>query len=290
MLSFCVWRKLDEMYLRFVTLRTVFCYIIQRKRRRPVEIKKEAWSGGTPGHAGHMRWGMRVAICDDDRESCARLRCLVRRQEPDCEVVCFDTGKHFLEAGKHFDILLLDIQMEEMSGIEVARVLRIKRERTILIFVTALKEYAVEAFEVSAFSYLLKPVEPEKFNRVFADACREVRRLERESGEQLFFQTKARSFVLPKRDILYVESRKRKVEIHTLRENVTVYATMKSMEEQLGEGFFRCHRGFLVNMAYVAEYGMGIIQLQSGETVYLAREKYSEFTKAYTRYLSTARN
>lgn len=137
---------------------------------------------------------MRVAICDDDRESCARLRSLIRKQKPDCEVTCFDTGRRFLEARKHFDILLLDIQMEEMSGIEVARVLRINQEKTILIFVTALKEYAAEAFEVSAFSYLLKPVEPEKFCRVFEDACREARKMESQSGEQLFFQTKARSF------------------------------------------------------------------------------------------------
>lgn len=230
---------------------------------------------------------MRVAICDDDRESCARLRSLIRKQEPDCEVTCFDTGRRFLEARKHFDILLLDIQMEEMSGIEVARVLRINQEKTILIFVTALKEYAAEAFEVSAFSYLLKPVEPEKFCRVFEDACREARKMESQSGEQLFFQTKARSFLVQKKEILYVESHKRKVEIHTLRENILIYATMKNMEGQLGDGFFRCHRGYLVNLAYVAEYGTGVIRLQNGEDIYLAREKYSEFSKAYTKYLQT---
>lgn len=232
-----------------------------------------------------MRWGMRVAICDDDRESCARLRSLIKRQEPDCEVACFDAGKSFLEARGRFDILILDIQMEEMSGIEVARILRINQEKTILIFVTALKEYAAEAFEVSAFSYLLKPVEPEKFCRVFESACREVRKMESGGGEQLFFQTRARSFVVQKSEILYVESHKRKVEIHTLGERISVYATMKGMEEQLGEGFFRCHRGYLVNLAYVAKYGTGIIQLQNGETLYLAREKYSEFVKAYTRHL-----
>lgn len=228
---------------------------------------------------------MRVAICDDDRESCARLRSLIKKQEPDCEVVCFDAGKRFLEDRRSFDILLLDIQMEEMSGIEVARILRIKQEKTILIFVTALKEYAAEAFEVSAFSYLLKPVEPEKFCRVFESACEEVRKMESAGGEQLFFQTKARSFVVQKREILYVESHKRKVEIHTLGENITVYATMKSMEELLGEGFFRCHRGYLVNLAYVAEYGTGTVRLKNGETVYLAREKFSEFSRAHTRYL-----
>ena len=230
---------------------------------------------------------MRVAICDDDRESRARLRSLIKQQEPDCEVACFDTGKRLLEARQHFDILLLDIQMEDMSGIEVARVLRINRERTIVIFVTALKEYAAEAFEVEAFNYLLKPLEPERFCRVFEDACREVKRLESAGGGQLFFQTKTRSFVVQKDEILYVESLRRKVEIHTQRENIIVYATMKGLAERLGGECFGCHRGYLVNLAYVAEYGTGTIQLQNGETVYLAREKYTEFVKAYTRYLKT---
>ena len=83
---------------------------------------------------------MRVAICDDERESCNGLSLLIKRQEPDCEVACFHTCRQFLEAAQHFDILLLDIQMEEMGGIEVARALRGRGERTVLIFVTALKE------------------------------------------------------------------------------------------------------------------------------------------------------
>lgn len=228
---------------------------------------------------------MRVAICDDEKESSNGLSCLIRKQEPDCEVVCFHTCRQFLEAGQHFDILLLDIRMENMGGIEVARALRIRREDTILIFVTALKDYVPEAFDVSAFHYLLKPVSPEKFCRVFEDACRKVRKRENINSGQLFFQTKARSFTVQKGEILYVESRKRKVEIHTLKENVTVYATMKHMEEQLGEGFCRCHRGYLVNMAYVTEYGAGFVRLQNEETVYLAREKYSEFVRVYGEYL-----
>ncbi len=228
---------------------------------------------------------MRVAICDDERESCNGLSLLIKRQEPDCEVACFHTCRQFLEAAQHFDILLLDIQMEEMGGIEVARALRGRGERTVLIFVTALKEYAPEAFEVSAFHYLLKPVVPEKFCRVFESACLQVRKLESQSVGQLFFQTKARSFTVPRDEVLYVESRRRKVEIHTRKENVTVYATMKHMEEQLGEGFYRCHRGYLVNMAYVTGYGAGFVRLQNGEAVYLAREKYSEFAKVYSEYL-----
>ncbi|MCM1194269.1 MAG: LytTR family DNA-binding domain-containing protein [Acetatifactor muris] len=233
---------------------------------------------------------MRVAICDEERESCAGLKRLIRKQETDCEVICFHTCRQFLEDRRHFDILLLDIQMEKMGGIEVARALRIKQENTVLIFVTALKEYVPEAFDVSAFHYLLKPVSPEKFCKVFEDACRKVRQLESASGQQLFFRTRTRNFTISRNEILYVESRKRKVEIHTLKDDIAVYATMKHMEEQLGEGFYRCHRGYLVNMAYVTEYGTGFVRLQNGEKVYLAREKYSEFVKIYTEYLKEGGN
>ena len=228
---------------------------------------------------------MKVAICDEEKDSCGQLRQLIRRQEPDCEVICYLSVGEFLEARQHFDILLLDIQMEGMRGMEAARALRISGEDTVLIFVTAGKEYAAEAFEMSAFHYLLKPVQSEKFCSVFESACREVYRLERERGDRLFFRTKARNYTVQKKDILYVESAKRQVEIHTMGENITVYATMKHMEEQLGDDFYRCHRGYLVNFAYVAGYAVGMIRLRGGETVYLAREKYAEFVRKYTAYL-----
>jgi len=233
---------------------------------------------------------MKVAICDDEKESSARLCRLMRSREPDCVIKCFDSSRQFLGTREHFDILLLDIQMEEMYGIEVARALRARRESTLLIFVTALKEYVPEAFDVSAFHYLLKPVSEEKFCKVFDDACREVRRLEGLSDKQFFFRTKSRSFTVQKEEILYVESRKRKVEIHTLRENITIYATMKGMEQQLGRDFYRCHRGYLVNMAHITEYGEGMLKLHNGETIYVAREKYPEFVRKYTQYLKQAGN
>ena len=255
-----------------MTSGSVFRYMIQNFEGCLTEIE-------------YKRWGMRVAICDGDRESCAQLGHLIQGQEPECEIVYFYSVRQFLENGQHYDILLLDIQMEEMRGMEVARALRISGDDTLLIFVTAGKEYAAEAFEVSAFHYLLKPIQPEKFRSIFKNACLEVRRQEESRGSQLFFQTRARNFTIQKKEILYIESEKRKVEIHTLRENITIYATMKHMEQQLGKGFYRCHRGYLVNMAYVAGYGTGIIRLKNGENIYLAREKYSDFVRAYTEYL-----
>lgn len=228
---------------------------------------------------------MKVAVCDDEKEMCAGLERLIRKQRPDVEVVFFGSGRQLLESRQRFSIVLMDIQMEGMSGIETAKALRMKDETAVLIFVTALKEYVFEAFDVSAFHYLLKPVSEDKFRQVFEKACEEAARRERENEEQIFFRTKRKSFTIPKRDILYVESRGRQVDIHTLRECVTVYATMAGLEEQLGENFYRCHRGYLVNLARVAEYETDRILLGNGETIFMAKEKYAEFVRVYLRYL-----
>ncbi len=228
---------------------------------------------------------MRIAICDDEKEICNQLKKLVLKQRTDCEVFLFDSGKELLKSRQRYSVILMDIQMEGMSGIETAKALRMKDENAVLIFVTALKEYVFEAFDVSAFHYLLKPVSGEKFCKVFESACREAEKREQEAEEQIFFRTRTRSFTLLKRDILYVESRGRKVDIHTVKDCVTVYATMNGLQEQLGDNFYRCHRGYLVNLAHVAEYEPDKILLGGGETVFMARDKYGEFVKAYMRFL-----
>lgn len=228
---------------------------------------------------------MQIAICDDEKEICSRLKKLVLDQRADCEVFLFDSGKELLKSRQRFAIILMDIQMEGMSGIETARALRMKDENAVLIFVTALKEYVFEAFDVSAFHYLLKPIAEDKFRRVFESACREAERRGQEAEEQIFFRTRARSFTLQKQDILYVESRGRKVDIHTAKDCITVYATMNGLEEQLGRDFYRCHRGYLVNLGHVTGYEPDKIFLGSGETVFMARDKYGEFVKVYMRFL-----
>ncbi len=173
---------------------------------------------------------MKVAICDEDKESCVKLRSLILRQEPHCEVACFCRREQSGEAEQYFDCLMRDVKSyrSDLSGNT-------------------------------------------------GKSC--------ESAGQLIFQTKSRNYTVQTDEILYVESRKRKVEIHTAGICFSVYATMKAMEQRLGEPFFRCHRGYLVNMAYVEDYDTGGIRLKNGERVYLAREKHSDFAGAYSRYL-----
>ena len=229
--------------------------------------------------------GLNIAICDDEKVIREQIKELAEKEMP---CVCdglYETGNALLAAGKQFDIVFLDIQMEGTDGIETAKRLRQRDEDTILIFITGIREYVFEAFDVAAFHYLLKPIEEDKFREVFHRAGRELKKRKSKRRETVFIKTRNRSFSLEKDSILYIESSGKKVEIHTTGETIEAYASMNEMEGQLGDGFFRCHRGYLVNMAYVAEYDSGSITLNNGEYVYLAKEKYGEFVKAYMRYL-----
>lgn len=228
---------------------------------------------------------LNIAICDDEKAIREQINELIEKEEPGICPEHYETGDILLAAGKQFDIVFLDIQMDGTDGIETAKELRERDEDTILIFITAIREYVFKAFDVAAFHYLLKPIEEDKFHEVFQRAKRELEKRKKQRRETIFIKTRNRSFILEKDSILYIESRAKKVEIHTAGEIIEAYSSMNEMESQLGDGFYRCHRGYLVNMAYVAEYDSESVTLNNGEYVYLAKEKYGEFVKAYMRYL-----
>ena len=228
---------------------------------------------------------MNIAIVDDEKIIREQISKLLIKYEPNCHIKTYETGRELLAEDSNFDILFLDIQMDGINGIDTARELRKKQEDTILIFITGIRDYVFEAFDVAAFHYLLKPLEEEKFAKVFERAKAEAEKRKDRRNENIFIKTKKRSFTINKNNILYVESRRKKVEIHTDREMIEIYAAMSEMERQLGNGFYRCHRGYLVNMAHITEYETDRIRLSTGEEVYMAKERYDEFVKAYMRYL-----
>lgn len=228
---------------------------------------------------------LNIAICDDEEAIREQIKELIEKEKSGECPGLYETGDGLLAAGGQFDLVFLDIQMDGTNGIETAKILRERNEDTILIFITGIREYVFEAFDVAAFHYLLKPIEEDKFHEVFGRAQKELEKRKKRWRETVFIKTRNRGFTLEKDSILYIESRGKKVEIHTTGETIEAYASMNEMEGQLGVSFYRCHRGYLVNMAYVTEYDSESIILSNGEYVYLAKEKYGEFVKAYMRYL-----
>ena len=230
---------------------------------------------------------MNIAVVDDEETIREQIGGFIKRRNPDFNISGFATGEELLAAGAGFDIIFLDIQMEGMGGIEAARSLRQKNMDAVLVFITGMKEYVFEAFDVSAFHYLLKPVGEKKFMEVLGRAVDEAGRRKGQKEQQIFIKTKNQGYTLNLSSILYIENRGKKVEIHTtdMEEIIETYATMDELEGQLGGGFYRCHRGYLVNMAHIVRYDNDSISLSNGGKVYLTRKKHNEFVKAYMWYL-----
>lgn len=226
---------------------------------------------------------MNIAVVDDEKLILKQIGGLIEKQMPNCCLDTYVTGDELLGAGKRFDIVFLDIQMDGMDGIETAKRLRKRQGDIVLIFVTGNREYVFDALDLYAFHYLLKPVDENKFREVLERAAEEVGK----KKEKRFLFLKKRNLTLDQADILYIESRAKKVEIHTdgFKDIIEIYATMEELEGQLGEDFYRCHRSYIVNMAHITEYDNGTITITNGDNVYLTKKKYGDFVKTYMWYL-----
>ncbi len=161
-----------------------------------------------------------VAICDDEAFMLDLLEEKVKKMLPSGATKRFSSGRELLEDSTKVDILLLDIQMPGMDGMETARLFHRQQRDTLIIFVTAASEYVFQAFDVGAFHYLVKPLEDDKFFEVFGNAVQEIKRRKTGSGESdgeyMMIQAGGVHTKILFKDIIYAEVFNRKVIIHTI--------------------------------------------------------------------------
>ena len=232
---------------------------------------------------------MKMAICDDDRTTREHIASLIREKELGLEIIFFKTGEDMIKSQENFVICFLDIKMNKISGIDVAKYIRDEQEgrgrkKSIIIFVTGYKEYMEEAFDVNAFHYLLKPINEKKFYNVFERALKDISMNIRQEKLSVIIKYKGMQKKIYLKDIYYIESNNKKVIFHTKEGNLDTYGKMEDWEGKLGNTFYRCHRGYLVNLEKITAYNIDTVDVINGDSLILARKKYSDFIKAYMRY------
>lgn len=224
-----------------------------------------------------------VAICEDERYILEELRKKVEkyinRKSLDASIKTFTSGEELLKAKKKFDIILLDLMLPGIDGLEVARQISC---RSRIIFVTSYREYAVEAFDANAVHYLVKPVTEE---RLFLALDRAVNQTEQMDNQALTLIKSGKTQVIFIRDILYCEVFNHQVRIHTVHGTYDYFGTLDMLETKLDERFFRCHRSFVVNMSCVAGQEKGVAILINGERIFISRRKQTDFIQRLLNFL-----
>ena len=234
---------------------------------------------------------MRIAICDDEAPTRTYLASLIRAQDRPCEVVEYASAGDCLADHRGIDLLFLDIELNAagLDGMALARQIREGNSaaQPVIIFVTGYERYVFDAFDVGAFQYLLKPVDEEKFAQVFARAVEQIEagRVQPQLSHALTLQSAGTSRTVPLDSIYYIESSNHKVVLCLKDGAFSCYAKIRDLEAELGDQFFRVHKGYLVNLAYVEGYSKTELTLTNGEKLLISKYKYQDFVKAYLRFV-----
>ena len=214
---------------------------------------------------------IKIAICDDEANIRAYLSSLIQAQDCPCEITEYASAGDCLADNREIDLLFLDIELTtDRSGLDGMALARQIRERTtgtqpVIIFVTGYERYVFDAFDVGAFQYLLKPVDEEKFAQVFSRAVAPIAIAKEKPGRVLTLQSANTSKTVPLDSIYYIESSNHKVELHLKDGEFACYAKIGDLELELQDQFFRIHKGYLVNLSYVAGYSKTEVTLTNGE-------------------------
>ncbi|MCH5194385.1 MAG: response regulator transcription factor [Oscillospiraceae bacterium] len=230
-----------------------------------------------------------IAICDDEpgmvNDLEIRAKSFFTGTGTEAKISKFYDGTSLINScdAADYDVIFLDIKMDAPDGMETARRLRARRFDGYLIFVTILEELVFDAFEVSAYDYLVKPVSNDKFLRT-------MKRLQKRLDSSfLTVQKEGERRFLALNEIVYCEVLNRKIYIHTVDgETIDYYDKIDSLESRLkksGSSFFRCHRSFLINFEHLNGFGKDTAHMYGGAEIPISRLRREDLETAVITYL-----
>lgn len=224
---------------------------------------------------------LRLAICDDEKEQIELLReHLLRamfRLNMDMNISVFTAGEALLAAingGVGFDILFLDIKLKDLSGIDVAKQIRERDRKALVVFVSGRLDYILKGYEARAFRYIVKPVNEAVIADVMNQALRE---LQVDDHSSIRFREKGEIVRTNLNDIVYFEAQNHRIMAVCTNEKHCFYGRLGDLENRLSDrGFVRCQKGYLVNAVRIRRIGKAEILLDNGTYIPLS----SNFVKS----------
>lgn len=233
---------------------------------------------------------LRIAVCDDEQVDCQRIQELVKKiltqENIGCVVSTYGDGAALLSAmrgGMQFHILLLDVMMDGMDGMELAAVVRAQKDNASIIFISSNREMAMQGYMVAASRYLSKPIDLD----LLREALLFCSRAHLDKQEVLLKTSDGQSRILLD-DIVYAEAWNRRVHLILSGGEMEVSMGVAELANILpAESFVVCHRSILVNMAYIQNIRYCELDLTSGATLPVSKYRYADVKKAFLQYLKT---
>ena len=234
-----------------------------------------------------------IAVCDDESAETSYISGLTRKWAANRSISArfleYSSAESFLfayEDDKSANILLLDIQMGGMDGVSLARTIRKSNKTIQIIFVTGYMDYIADGYDVDALHYLLKPVTEEKLASVLDRAMDKLAYNER----ALYISRAGETELIPMHEIQCVEVRRNYVTVYAKGEGegdgeYVLKKTLGEIEKELGGGFFRLGRSYIVNLRHIRKITKTDVHLMGGMVVPLPRRLYGEINKALIEQL-----
>lgn len=231
---------------------------------------------------------MNIAIIEDSGQELSLLeRCLqsyLSSRQVYRVIDTYTSGEAFLEnwPSKSYDLVFLDILMEGISGIEVARKIRETDSECLLIFISSSKEYALQGFEVRAFDYLLKPLSEERFQKTMVlcqnELAKHIRYIEVKESRTLV--------KIPLNEIIYTDYYNHYIQIHTAARLIRSYQQFDVFSPLLlcYPQFLCCYRNCIVNMDHVDSVDKHDFVMENGERVPITRGNRNSIYQQYADY------
>lgn len=216
---------------------------------------------------------IRMAICDDSPQAIEKLEKLMDTINQ--KSIEYDTFYHSEELIQYqqrnnikYNVYILDIEMEEMDGISLAKKLREENMNAIIIFLTAYKDYVFNSFDVLAFDYIVKPITAKKLEKILEKIYSYLNK----SKKLFMFSYRKNQYSIECQEIKYIEKRGRQALIHTNDEIYKANLTMEQLWEQLDDEIFvLIHPSVIINLFHVKEIVRGELLLKQGDTLYISR-------------------
>lgn len=230
-----------------------------------------------------------IAICDDDKKIIDYIKKILLDYESFSKdkflIHTFLTGEElldFLKSNK-VDLIYLDIELEELSGIDIGNHIRydMLNDDIQIVYISAIKDYSMELFQIRPNNFLIKPLTK---NRII-DSLEIALRLSKKKEKIFKVNISGKEVKQKLSDIIYFESSKHKVKMVTTNENIEFYSTMKELcNELLNSGFAMCHNSYLVNLEHIIEFSKEKIKMSDNTIINISRGKKDEFLEQIARF------